>query len=83
VTYGYYWDGDDPLRRLAPAEERAVLGLALEGARRLEVPYVTIDVGQTEAGDWLIIESGDAQFAGIGQGSLFQLWQRLAELARV
>jgi hypothetical protein len=59
-----------------------VLNLAIEGIRRLQVPYVTIDVGQTEAGDWIVIESGDGQFAGISQASLFQLWQQISALSQ-
>jgi len=34
-----------------------------------------IDAGQTDAGEWVTIESGDAQVARLGQASAFQLWQ--------
>jgi hypothetical protein len=78
---GYYWEGDDPLKNLSPAEEAAVRALALEAASRLKVPYVTIDVGQLDDGDWIVIEAGDAQFSGLSQIPILQLWNRLAQIA--
>ena len=80
LAYGYYWEGEDPLRKLIPTEEKDMLALAREAARRLGVPYVTLDVGQTEAQEWIVVESGDAQFAGASQASRFQLWQALQAL---
>lgn len=77
LASGYYWEGDDPLRTLTPHEESAVLSLALEAGRRLDVPYLAVDVGQAEDGRWWVIETGDAQFSGISQASPFALWNRL------
>ena len=74
---GYYWEGDDVLRNLSKEEQLQVLELAQEASRRLEVPFVAIDIGQKEDGDWIVIESGDAQFAGASQIPLLQLWHRL------
>lgn len=64
LGYGYYWEGDDPLKQLDAAETAQVLDLAREGARRVGVPLMTVDVGQLEDGSWKIIETGDPQFAG-------------------
>ncbi len=33
LGYGYYWEGDDPLKVLTAGEERTVLKLAVEAAR--------------------------------------------------
>lgn len=74
---GYYWEGDDNLRVLSNAERVRVLELAQEASRRLEVPFVAIDIGQKEDGDWIVIESGDAQFAGASQIPLLTLWHKL------
>ena len=80
---GYYWEGDDPLEPLSASERTQVQNLALEAARRLEVPYVAIDIGQTENLDWIVIESGDAQFCGLCAVPRLELWTRLrAALAR-
>lgn len=67
LGHGYYWEGEDPLMNLSPDEERAVLDLAREGARRVGVPFMTVDVGQLEDGAWKIVETGDPQFAGWSQ----------------
>jgi hypothetical protein len=46
-------------------------------------PFVAIDIGQKEDGDWIIIESGDAQFAGASQIPLVTLWHKLHEAVMV
>lgn len=79
LGYGYYWEGFDPLRDLTPDEERAVFGLAQEAARRVNVPFVAVDIGQMENNEWTVIEVGDAQFAATGQMSRLALWNALRE----
>lgn len=74
LGFGYYWEGDDPIRELTPSEEATMLGLAREAARRVGVPFVVVDVGQVESGEWTVIEVGDAQFAGASQTPLVPLW---------
>ncbi len=76
---GYYWEGFDVLRDLTPAEEREVFTLAQEAARRVNVPFVSVDVGQMEGGAWTVIEVGDAQFAATGQVSRLALWNALRD----
>ena len=77
VGLGYYWEGDDPLKALTEDEEQQVRALASEAARRLAVPYVAIDIGQVVSGEWIVIESGDAQFSGVSQIPLLTLWHNL------
>lgn len=77
---GYYWEGDDSLKDLTPAEDAEVRRLVLEAARRLEAPYVAIDVGQLEDGSWIVIESGDAQFSGVSQIPLLELWNGIRQI---
>jgi ATP-grasp domain, R2K clade family 3 len=76
---GYYWEGDDPLKHLSSSEGECVRSLAIESSRRLNVPYVSIDVGQLEDGRWIVIETGDAQFSGVSQIPLLQLWNNIRE----
>lgn len=80
LAWGYYWEGDDPLKALAPNEEQAVLTLAAEAARRVATPYIAVDIGQTEDGDWIVIETGDAQFSGVSQVPLLPLWNKLSQV---
>ena len=77
LEYGYYWEGDDPLCQLSSAEESAVLKLAATAAGRLGVPYLALDIGQLESGDWIVIEPGDGQFAGLSQVEPLRLWNKL------
>jgi hypothetical protein len=79
VGWGYYWEGDDPLSKLSPEEKETVFSLARETARRLEVPYLSVDIGQAESGRWLVIETGDGQFSGLSQTPRLALWQTLSE----
>jgi hypothetical protein len=79
LAHGYYWDGEDPLAALAPDEEAAVHALASETARRLDVPYLAVDVGQAEDGRWLVVEVNDPQCAGLSQVPPLVLWHRLRE----
>jgi len=78
---GYYWEGEDSLSVMTVEERRVVLELALEAARRLETPYVAVDIGQEEGGWWWVIETGDAQFSGLSQIPPLALWKRLREIA--
>jgi hypothetical protein len=75
-AWGFYWD-DAPEESLAPSEEQALLALAREAARRMEVPFLTVDLGQLESGDWLVIETGDPQFAGLSRVSPRAFWAGL------
>lgn len=77
---GYYWEGEDALKRLTPLEQKAVLELAIEAAARVGTPYVAVDVGQVESGEWIVIETGDAQFSGVSQTPLLPLWNRLSQI---
>lgn len=79
VGLGYYWPFEDPFGALTGGDEAAVLDLAREAARRLEAPYVSVDVGQLQNGQWLVIESGDPQFSGVGHISMATLYRKLRE----
>jgi ATP-grasp domain, R2K clade family 3 len=80
VGLGYYWEGRDPLEKLSPEEERQVLNLAAEAAERLGVPFVAIDIGQLESGEWIVVEANDGQFAGTGSIPLLPLWNALMRI---
>lgn len=77
---GYYWQGDDPLQHLNPVERSAVENLAREAAARLAVPLVAIDIGQTNQGQWIVIETGDPQFSGTSRIPLLELWHHISQI---
>lgn len=80
LGYGYYWEGDDCLKKLSAREEAQVLELAIAATKRLKVPYLAVDIGQLENGEWVVIETGDAQFCGISQIPLLPLWSEILKV---
>jgi hypothetical protein len=83
LGFGYYWEGDDPMRELNGVEERDMLSLAQEASHRVSVPFIAVDVGQTESGAWIVIEVGDAQFAGPSQTPLLPLWIAIQSMEQI
>jgi hypothetical protein len=80
LGFGYYWEGDDPLKPLLPEEQAIVLARAKEAARRVAAPFLAVDIGQTEIRDWIVIETSDAQFSGISQIPPLALWHAIAAI---
>lgn len=81
IGMGYYWDGEDgfgPLGQDAAEIERLVDA----AARRLDAPFVTVDVGQLEDGSWRVIEIGDPQYSAICHMNRHLCWQALADYER-
>ena len=79
LAHGYYWEGDDALEGLSSQEQVGMLDVAKKASRLLDVPYLAIDVGQVESGEWFVIEPGDAQFAGFSKANVLKLFRRLTE----
>jgi hypothetical protein len=82
LAYGFYWEDYADSQRLASEDVQALLAVAREAARRLNVPFLIVDVGQVESGEWLVIEVGDAQFAGLSRVSPLRLWNQLLGMIR-
>jgi hypothetical protein len=79
LALGYYWEGEDRLSALSASEEHTVKSLALEAARRTAVPYLAVDIGQLDSSEWIVVEIGDGQFAGLSQVNGLKLWNALKE----
>lgn len=78
LTLAYYWDTEDGFGPLNDKEKEEVKALALSASSRLDVPYCAIDLGQTEDLNWWVIETADAQFAGLAPETIPGHWHRLA-----
>ncbi len=74
VGLGYYWEGEDPLKDLTSVELSQVSRLAGHAARRMQVPFISVDIGQLDDLSWVVIETGDAQFSGLSQVKPLQFW---------
>lgn len=68
LVMGPYWVNEDPFGALSERDERELRTLAHEVARRTKVPWLAVDVGQLESGEWKVIETADP--AGCELGSI-------------
>lgn len=76
VDYSYYWNGANPFT-LSTAELEELKAMVLKAAKRLNVPYISVDVGETVDSGWKVIEVGDGQFSDIRNISPLRLWNYL------
>lgn len=76
----YWWEG--PAYDWNENERTTGLSIAVEAARRIDVPFLVVDIAQTKAGEWIVIECNDGQESGYAGVSPFGLWQRIVEIAR-
>ena len=77
---GYYWDKADAMATLSTNEKREVENLAKQASRNVAAPWITVDIGQDEAGKWWVIEMGDAQFSGLAQIPALKLFATLSRM---
>lgn len=80
LAFSFYWDEYSDPEELTNDEETKIKNLALEAAFLLEVPFLTVDVGQLDNGEWIIIEVGDAQCAGLSHVSVLELWAKIKDI---
>ena len=66
LAMGPYWVNEDPFGRLSEREEGEIRALAHEVARRTKVPWLAVDVGQLESGEWRCIETADPASTELG-----------------
>jgi hypothetical protein len=81
LAYGFYWDEYADSIKLIATEEQAIQTLAFEAARRVGTPFIAVDIGQLESGNWIVIEVGDGQFSGLSQVPVLELWSQLKDLS--
>ena len=82
VGFGPYWRGVN--YSASDAERAAAVAVAAEAARRVDVPFLVVDVAQAADGRWLVIECNDGQDSGYAALRPLPLWRRVldAEAAR-
>jgi len=77
IGLGYCWQREDELKPLAASDREGVLAIATKASRWIGAPYIALDVGQLESGEWIIIETGDPQFCGLCEIPVLELWNAL------
>jgi hypothetical protein len=76
VGIGPYWWEAKPYR-MSHEEQRNALAVAAQVARRLEVPFLVVDLAQTTEGRWIVIECNDGQESGYAGCSQIGIWQNI------
>ena len=76
----YWWEGVD--YDLAPGEREEALTIAKEAARRVDLPFLVVDIAQRVDGGWTVIECNDGQESGYAGVSPFRLWQEVVRIER-
>ncbi|WP_342375929.1 ATP-grasp domain-containing protein [Myxococcus stipitatus] len=79
VGWGPYWWQGTPYT-MTEAEQQEALGLGREVARRVDVPFLVVDVAQEVSGRWIVIECNDGQESGYAGVSPFALWRNILDL---
>ena len=76
----YWWEGTD--YHLTEQERTEALGVAQEASRRVDVPFLVVDVAQRADGGWIVIECNDGQESGYAGVSPLALWQEVVRIER-
>lgn len=76
----YWWQGRPYM--WTESERNEALTLAEEAARRVDVPFLAIDVAQTIEGRWIVVECNDAQESGFAGASVIGLWQNIIDIEK-
>lgn len=76
----YWWEG--AAYDWTARERSAGLAIAAEAARRVNVPFLVVDIAQTKTGRWIVIECNDGQESGYAGVSPFGLWQKIVDFER-
>jgi ATP-grasp domain, R2K clade family 3 len=79
VSAGPYWTSH--AYTATPAEADALLRLAEAAARRVDVPFLVVDVAQAATGEWLVIECNDGQESGYAGNVPLVLWRAVLDRA--
>lgn len=79
-TGRYWWEGRP--YDWSAGERRAGLAVAEEAARRVQVPFLVVDIAMTTEGKWIVIECNDGQESGYAGVSPIGLWQAVIDIER-
>lgn len=87
LTGGYYWSSHiDALREqgIDPSPAEVPQDFLKEVLSRVgnKITFYALDIAETAAGDWIVIEINDGQMGGLSMNDPKALYARLAERAR-
>lgn len=64
IDYSYYWNSVNTYT-LTKQEKEHIQNLAIQTAKKIQTPLISVDIAQKDNEDWLVIETGDGQFSDI------------------
>ena len=82
VSGGYYWSSNlDQLEKVPDASvvPHSFLQKAIDRVKD-KVAFFTLDVAQTESGDWLVVELNDGQMSGLSENDPNILYRNMKHL---
>lgn len=77
LSYAYYWTGSDYLAQATISSEAIGLADRIAAIVAKFVPFFVLDLAETEAGDWILIEVNDAQQSVPSEHDLDELYGNL------
>lgn len=79
---GQYWWAGRGCYEWNRQEQAQALAIAGEAARRLEIPFLVVDMAQTIDRQWVVIEVNDGQESGYAATPPVALWFAILEEER-
>lgn len=79
IDYCYYWNGRNPFQLGLVAEEMLKTKV-IDVSKKVSVPFISVDVGETLEGVWKVIEIGDGQFSDIRSISPLKFWTYISSV---
>lgn len=80
VGVGRYWTAYD--YDMNREERSAALAIGAEAAKRVNVPFLVVDLAQKRDGAWVVIECDDGQDAGYAGVTPMLMWRRVLDAKR-
>lgn len=69
LSYGYYWSSADDLSSMHISDEAITLANKIAKIASQHVTFFVLDMAETEAGDWVLIEVNDGQMSGLSENN--------------
>jgi hypothetical protein len=79
LSYAYYWPGSNYLDQAAITKDALALADRIAGIVAPFVPFFVLNLAETEAGEWILIEVNDAQQAVPSEHDLDELYRSLRQ----
>jgi Carbamoylphosphate synthase large subunit (split gene in MJ) len=76
IDYSFYWNGENPFN-LNITDLEALKKTVINIAKKIKVPFISVDVGETLNDGWKVIEIGDGQFSDIRNISALKIWNHI------